>query len=121
MVLCGLPVALFARPIMAIFTDVPEVVAIGVVYLWAVALPEPFMCLANTAAGSLRGAGDTRPALYYTMIAQWAVRLPAGYLLTLHFGYGTDGLWATLVLLSVVQGLLTGRKFRQGDWKSRRI
>ena len=70
MILCGLPVMLLARPFMALFTDVPEVIAIGVIYLWAVALAEPFMCLGITAGGALRGAGDTKPTLYYTIIAQ---------------------------------------------------
>ncbi|MFP6646700.1 MAG: MATE family efflux transporter [Candidatus Latescibacterota bacterium] len=41
MILCALPVVVFARPFMELFTDVPEVIGIGVIYLWAVALAEP--------------------------------------------------------------------------------
>ena len=107
MILCGLPVVIFARPFMELFTTIPEVISIGVIYLWAVALAEPFMCLGITAGGALRGAGDTRPALYYTIIAQWVVRLPLGYLLAFSMGLQEEGLWIALVLLSVVQGLLT--------------
>jgi len=121
MLLCGLPVVVFARPFMELFTAVPEVISIGVIYLWAVALGEPFMCLAITAGGALRGAGDTRPALYYTMIAQWAVRLPLGYLLAFSMDLQEEGLWIAMVLLSVVQGLLTWRKFRHGLWLDREI
>ena len=121
MILCGLPVMLLARPFMALFTDVPEVIAIGVIYLWAVALAEPFMCLGITAGGALRGAGDTKPTLYYTIIAQWLVRLPMGYVLAFSFGLQEHGLWIALVLLSVVQGLLTWRKFRRGLWLDREI
>ncbi len=121
MVLCGIPVALLARPFMELFTHIPDVVRIGVIYLWAVALAEPFMCLGITAGGALRGAGDTKPPLYYTMIAQWLVRLPVGYLLAFSLGLQERGLWIALVLLSVVQGLLTWRKYRQGLWLERRI
>lgn len=121
MVVCGLPVVLLARPFMALFTDVPQVITIGVAYLWAVALAEPFMCLGITAGGALRGAGDTRPALYYTIIAQWLVRLPVGYFLAFSVGLQEHGLWIALVLLSIVQGLLTWRKFHQGHWLQREI
>ena len=121
MVAVGLPVALLARPIMGLFTAAPDVIQIGVIYLYAMVLAEPFMCLAVTAGGGLRGAGDTRPALYYTLIAQWLIRLPAGYLLAFHLGWDINGLWAALVVFSALQGFLTVWKFKKGEWKERRI
>ena len=121
MVAVGLPVALLARPIMGLFTTAPDVIQIGVIYLYAMVLAEPFMCLAITAGGGLRGAGDTRPGLYYTLIAQWLIRLPAGYLLAFHLGWDINGLWAALVVFSALQGFLTVRKFKKGEWKERRI
>jgi putative MATE family efflux protein len=121
MLVCGLPVVLLARPFMQLFTNDPEVIAIGIVYLWAVVLAEPFMCLSITAGGAMRGAGDTKPTLYYTIIAQWLVRLPVGYLLAFSVGLQEQGLWIALVLLSIVQGLLTWRKYRQGLWLDRVI
>lgn len=121
LVLCGLPLFLAARPFMEVFTDASAVIEVGVAYLWAVALAEPFMCLGITAGGGLRGAGDTKPALYYTIISQWIVRIPVGWLLAFRLGLDEDGLWIALVLLSVVQGLLTWRKFRTGEWKERQL
>ena len=121
MVAVGIPVALLARPIMGLFTTAPDVIQIGVIYLYAMVLSEPFMCLAITAGGGLRGAGDTRPGLYYTLIAQWLIRLPVGYLLAFHLGWDIHGLWAALVVFSALQGFLTVWKFKKGEWKERRI
>jgi putative MATE family efflux protein len=121
LILCGLPVVLFSGWIMTRFTDVPQVVHIGIVYLCAMALAEPFMCLSIIAGGALRGAGDTRPALYHTLIAQWLIRLPVGYVLAFHLGYDIDGLWAALVVFSALQGYLTLMKFKKGEWKDREI
>jgi Na+-driven multidrug efflux pump len=121
MILCGLPVLLLARPFMELFTTDAAVIGVGVVYLWAVALAEPFMCLGITAGGALRGAGDTKPALYYTIIAQWLVRLPVGALLAFTLGWQEEGLWVALVLLAIVQGVLTWWKFRQGEWLDRKL
>ncbi len=119
--LMGLPIALFARPIMAFFTDAPDVIGIGIVYLYAMVLAEPFMCAAITSSGGLRGAGDTMPALYYTLIAQWLIRLPVAYILAFTLGYDINGIWSTLVIFSALQGALTVRKFGKGEWKQRKI
>ena len=121
MIVLGLPISLFATNIMQIFTNDAQVIAVGVVYLWAVAAAEPFMCAAVTSGGSLRGAGDTMPALYYTLIAQWLVRLPAAYVLAFPLGLDVNGIWVALVLFSALQGFLTVRKFGQAHWKSRTI
>jgi putative MATE family efflux protein len=119
--LMGLPVIFFAYPTMALFTDASDVIAIGVLYLYAIALSEPFMCAATTAGGGLQGAGDTVPALVYTLVSQWLIRLPAAYILAFPLGYDTTGLWIALVIFSALQGILTARKFLKGEWKTRRI
>lgn len=117
----GLPICLLATDIMSLFTSDTQVIAVGIVYLWSVSAAEPFMCAAITSGGSLRGAGDTMPALYHTLIAQWLVRLPAAYVLAFPLGWDVNGIWIALVIFSALQGFLTSRKFGQGDWKRRTI
>lgn len=121
MITMGLPIAVFATDIMSVFTSDAQVIAVGIVYLWAIAAAEPFMCASVTSGGSLSAAGDTMPALYYTLIAQWVVRLPVAYVLAFPLGMDIDGIWAALVIFSALQSVLTVRKFAQGKWKTRRI
>ena len=121
MLLLGLPIVLFAVPYIELFTQETEVLHIGVAFLWAICLAEPFMALAIVSGGGLRGAGDTRPALNYTLISQWLVRLPVSYVLAFTLGLDTNGLWIGLVVFSVVQGILTVRRFAGGAWKSMRV
>ena len=116
-----LPTVVFARYFMAIFTDVPEVISVGVVYLFVMVLAEPFVSASNTTGGSLIGAGDTMPPMYYTLISQWLIRLPVAYILGFTLGFDLLGIWAALVIYGVVQGVLTVRKFAQGEWKHKRI
>ncbi|MDA0709301.1 MAG: MATE family efflux transporter [bacterium] len=117
----GLPIALFAKPLLAFFTDAQDVVEIGVLYLVMIVVSEPFMCAAITSGGSLRGAGDNMPALYYTLIAQWAIRLPVAAFLAFWMGFDIYGIWYSLIIFCALQGFLTVRKFAQGHWKSRKI
>lgn len=117
----GIPLALFAGPILAFFTDAQDVIQIGVLYLVMIVISEPFMCAAITSGGSLRGAGDNMPAMYYTIIAQWAIRLPVAAFLAFWMGYDIYGIWYSLIIFCAIQGFLTVRKFGQGHWKTRKI
>lgn len=121
MALLGLPLALFAPEIMEFFTADPAIIQVGVIYIYAIALAEPFQCLAIASGGALRGAGDTKPALYYTIISQWLVRLPAGYALAFWLDLDIAGLWISLVAFSLLQAVLTVRKFAEGSWRERMI
>ncbi len=121
MILLGLPLAIFAPEFMRLFTSDPAIIQTGTIYLYAIAIAEPFHALAIATGGGLRGAGDTRPALYYTIISQWLVRLPAGYALAFWLGWDINGLWVALVAFSILQAVLTLRKFAEGRWKEQTI
>ncbi|MEY4580165.1 MAG: hypothetical protein RL701_4868, partial [Pseudomonadota bacterium] len=73
--------------------------------------------LGIVAAGSLRGAGDTRwPFLLQAGLA-WFVRLPAVYLGAIVLGGGLFGAWGgELAYASVLGGALM-RRFRAGNWR----
>ena len=121
MTLIGLPLAWFAPAIMGLFTEDPSIIRVGVVYIYAIAIAEPFQCLAIATGGALRGAGDTKPTLYYTIISQWIVRLPAGYALAFWLHWDIAGLWVSLIVFSILQAVLTVRKFAEGAWQERVI
>jgi len=120
-VVLSLPIALFARPFLGLFTDASDVIDIGVTYLLVMVLAEPFVCAHNVSGGSLRGAGETMAPMYYTLISQWLVRLPVAYVLAFTLGFGINGIWAALVIYGILQAILTVRKFGQGEWKTKVI
>lgn len=120
-VLLGVPAILFARQFMGLFTDAPGVIDIGVVYVLAVVLAEPFITAANASGGGLQGAGATMPPMYYTLVSQWFVRLPVAYVLAFPLGYGINGIWVALVVYGALQAVLTVRKFGKGEWKTKVI
>jgi putative MATE family efflux protein len=117
----GFPFLFFTHTLMGIFTQNSNVIRIGTLFLIMMVLSEPFLCVAQVSGGSLRGAGDTMPPLYYTLIAQWIIRLPGAYILAFTLGYDIEGIWYSLVVFSAIQGFLTVRKFAQGHWKTRRV
>lgn len=119
----GVVLFVFAPQIIAAFNEArdPLVTEAGVAYLRINALVEPFLALSIVMRGALDGAGDTRPPLYYTILAQWIIRLPLSYALVMMTGMGISGAWYAMALATVVQGVLTANRFRTNQWKLIRV
>ena len=113
----GLAFFFLARPLVDFFTDDPAVIAAGVLFVRLLGIVQPFTALAEAMTGALQGAGDTRPPLHYTLLAQWLVSLPLAYLLTFPVGLGLTGVWIAVSISPILQGILVVNKFRSGSWK----
>ena len=69
----------------------------------------------------LRGVGDTRWTLLITTFSSYAIRLPACWLLGIHFGLGLAGIWIALMGELVVRAALFSARFLQGGWAKIRV
>jgi len=67
----------------------------------------------------LLGAGDTLPAMRYTLVSEWCLMLPLSYLVVV-MEWVPDGLLAAWVLAPVLTLVLMQRRFRSGRWKPAR-
>ena len=114
----GIAMAVFGQPMMRIFTDDPEMIAIGADSLTVIAFSQPFMAAGMVLAGSLRGAGDTRFPMYTTFLGIWLIRLPLGYLFGPVLGYGLSGIYASNVLDGVARAAAAILRYRSGNWRS---
>jgi putative MATE family efflux protein len=113
--------AIFAEPVMALFTQDPATIAAGVHAIRVLALYRVLMTLGMVMDGGLTGAGDTVSPMVVNFIALWLVMLPAVWLLSTYLGWGVNGIWWGLVIGMGVQALLMTLRFRQGRWQQRRI
>ena len=81
----------FAGQVMRVFTNDPEVIAIGKDYLQIVTGFYIVFSTMFVVGGVMRGAGDTFVPMLITFFALWVVRIPVGYFLSQKFGY--HGIW----------------------------
>jgi MATE family multidrug resistance protein len=119
----ALAVGLTAAPrlLMRIFTDDPDVLALGVSTLRLGALFQLLDAAHIVAMGALRGAGDTTwPAAWQSALA-WFVFLPLAWLFGHQLGYGLVGAYGggTIYVALLAGGLLW--RFASGKWRSMRI
>jgi len=84
--------------------------------LRTIALGMPALALLTVFTGALRGAGDTRWALLFTLIGFLAVRIPLTYALTDWINWGVEGAWYAMVADLYVRAALITYRFRHGGW-----
>jgi MATE family, multidrug efflux pump len=101
----GLALFLFARPIARIYTPELDVVSAGATLLVVAAVFQLFDGLQVVATGALRGAGNTRVAMFANLIGYWLLGLPLGALLCFKLKMGAVGMWVGLCLALIVIGI----------------
>jgi Na+-driven multidrug efflux pump len=82
-----------------------------------VAMALPALAINMVLTGALRGAGDTRWPLAFSLVGMLAVRIPLAYWLTQSLDWGVAGAWYAMAADIYVRCLLVVGRFLQGGWK----
>jgi len=112
----GLVFFFFPYALLRTFTNDPEVIKYGILYMKIVAFAQIPLAITMVVAGSLRGAGDTGFIMFATIAGMWFVRLPIAALLAVIVKADIRYVWSVMVLDWVVRmSLLLGR-YRKENW-----
>jgi MATE family multidrug resistance protein len=112
---CGLGVmgvaaaafALIPRPLVRIFTNDTDVIAVAIPLMLVAAVFQLSDGVQAVGAGVLRGAADTKYTFYANMVGHWLIGLPIALWLGFGRGLGITGLWWGLCVgLTIVAVLL---------------
>ncbi len=107
----------FARDILHIFSQEPEVVRTGVLCLRIICLGYIFYAYGMVIGQSFNGAGDTRTPTAINLFCFWVMQIPVAYFLAKRLNLGPAGVFSaqagSFSLLAIISVLL----FRQGRWK----
>jgi Na+-driven multidrug efflux pump len=118
--LMGLGYFAFAPQIYAAFNsneDLERVTTIGVPALRMLAFFQIPLALMIVYTNALRGAGDTRYPLLYTLTGMVAVRLPLAYLFGIVLDGGLLGAWVGMCADMTVRAALSTTRFVRGQWQ----
>jgi len=110
---------LFARPLIGVFIDDPDVINIGVQYIYIVSGFYVVFTTMFIFTGVLRGAGDTLVPMFITILALWVIRIPASYYLSLKIG--SMGIWWGIPIAWVIGALFSFLYYKTGRWKSQAV
>lgn len=117
----GLLFFLFPTRFLGIFTNDPGVIARGAPLVRIVAFTQIPEALGFVIPGALRGAGDTRIAMYVTVAGVWVMRLGLTHLLMDVFNMGLTAAWFAMFADWALRSSLYWVRLKRGKWKEIKV
>jgi len=112
----GLVFFFFPFAMLSAFTDDPEVIRYGILYMKIVAFSQIPLAITLVVGGSLRGAGDTGFIMFATVAGMWITRIPISALLAVVFKAGIRYVWSVMILDWIVRMSILLWRYRRETW-----
>ena len=106
----------FAPPLIRIFSDSPEVIALGTTVLRMVALSEPFYGFSIIIEGFLQGVGNTKMPFIYNIVGMWGIRIVGTFICTTFFATGLVSAWACMIAHNMFLFAVFLISYIRGSW-----
>ena len=116
MIACSAAMYLFAWPIIDIFSNDLQAIALGAAMLRIEAFAEPFQAIGVVIGGILNGAGDNKWPFYISILGMWVVRLPVALLLIKICHWDLEAIWVAMIVDWVVRANISGVRFYRKRW-----
>ncbi|WNB90651.1 MATE family efflux transporter [Bacillus sp. NEB1478] len=113
--------SLFAKPLLSIFTDNPEILNEGTKLLYLTLLLEPGRSFNLVIISSLRAAGDVNFPIMMGIISMWGVSVSLAYLLGIVFELGLTGIWIAFAADEWLRGLFMLWRWRKRGWQKKHL
>jgi putative MATE family efflux protein len=133
MAVVALFAAAFPAQIVGVFmatgtAEAAETIRFGAEYLRVRSVEFAFIGVLQVLLGAYRGAGNTKTALAFSVVALWLGRVPTVALLAFPslslagvtvqgFGFGPFGIWVGMALGNILGAIAAAAWFTRGTWK----
>ena len=112
---------LLARPMVALFTQDPAVIAVGVDCLRIMAYGYPFYAFGMVMTQAFNGAGDTVTPTKINFFCYWCFQLPLAWTMAHPAGFEARGVFMAILFAEIVLTVVGILVFRRGAWKGKEI
>jgi putative MATE family efflux protein len=116
MAIMGLVFFFFPFALLRTFTDDPEVIRYGILYMKIVAFAQIPLAITLVVGGSLRGSGDTGFIMFATIAGMWITRIPIAALLATVFRVEIRYVWSVMILDWIVRMSLLLWRYHKETW-----
>jgi putative MATE family efflux protein len=117
----SLAVALIGKPMLAVFTTDPAIIAIGLPVLWAIVFIEPGRAMNIVLMGSLKSVGDVRFPVVIGIICMWGIAVVFSYFFGITLGLGLLGVWLAQGLDEWVRGCFAFKRWLSKPWEKKKV
>lgn len=112
---------LFPDRLIAIFSDAPEVVAIGAEWLRILSYSFFVYGWWMVTVQAFNGAGDTATPTKINLVFFWLIQIPLSYVLAIELGWQQSGVFWGVFVSETAVGLFTLWLFTHGKWKTAKV
>lgn len=116
MIFSGGALFLLAPALVDIFSDSPDVIALGSTVLRMVALSEPFYGVSIIVEGMMQGVGKTKLPFIFNVAGMWGVRIIGTFICTQLLGMGLVSAWACMIAHNMLLFILFFVTYLSGRW-----
>ncbi len=111
----------YAPGLVAFMDPSPETISAGTGFIRWVVVSLFFSSVGGIAGAAMSGAGDTRPLMVVSILANWVIKLPLAWALSLPLGVGVDGIWQAMFISLVFEGSAILYWYSRGRWKTKQV
>ncbi|MCH7674697.1 MATE family efflux transporter [candidate division KSB1 bacterium] len=110
-------IAIFSKPLIAVFTSDPEVLEIGSAVIIIFALVQIPKALDGVLIGTLRGVGDLKWLMVVTILSVLFLEIGLNWALVFVLNYSLLALWLVHFFDEILRSGINYLRFRSGKWK----
>ncbi len=107
--------------LLSIFTDNPEIIAIGRQVLLVEIVLEIGRTFNVIIIRALQAAGDVRFPVVIGILSMWGIMVPVGYLCGIRLGLGLAGLWIGIACDECLRAVIVFFRWKKGHWRGRAL
>lgn len=107
---------LVRKPLMGIFTDDPQIIAMGAAVIFSDFVLELGRSRNLVLVNALRAAGDVRYPLYVGLFSMWFFSVGVSFVLGIGLGWGLVGIWIGLGLDECFRAVLMQIRWEKEKW-----
>lgn len=112
----SLAIILLRRPLLMIFTDSEEIIAISLAIFLIDLVAEQARAVSQVYEYALRGVGDMRFMMIVTTVSCWLFGVGLAYVLSIPAGMGLVGCWLGMTLDESVRAIASYVRWKKGKW-----
>lgn len=121
LILIGLVFIFYSEFLVGIFTQEPNVIAVGAECLRYLSYGYVFYSFGMITIQAFNGAGDTLTPTIINFFCFWLFEIPIAILASFQFGMNERGVFLAVVLAESLLGIVGIIMFKRGEWKTKKV
>jgi putative MATE family efflux protein len=114
-------VNVFKMPMLGLFTNEPEILALASTLLLFSIYIEFGRSLNLVTIPGLKGAGDVKFPVFYGILSNWLIMVLGSWLFGIHFGLGLVGIWLAIGTDETTRGIVMLFRWKSKRWQQHAI